>query len=147
MSKQVKVFLILITILGLSGCAGTTSSVTPAAQPITSAPSVTETPFQSPTEEPTASPTALYVSANANLWVEIDSPADGAVVNVPQLEVTGKAAVGTTLTINDNILYLENGEHFSDILTLVEGENLVEVIGSDADGNEVSLYITVYYEP
>jgi hypothetical protein len=61
--------------------------------------------------------------------------------------VTGKAAIGTTLTINDDILYIENDEHFSDVLTLVEGENLVEVIGSDADGNEVSLYITVYYEP
>jgi hypothetical protein len=147
MSKQVKVFLILIIILGLSGCARTASSVTPTAQPITSAPSVTETPFQSPTDEPTVSPTALYVSANENLWVEIDSPADGAVVNVPQVEVTGKAAVGTTLTINDDILYIENDEHFSDVLTLVEGENLIEIVGSDADGNEVSLYITVYYEP
>ena len=147
MSIQGKNLLILITILGLSACAGTASSVTPIAQPITGAPSVTETPFQSPTDEPTVSPTALYVSANANLWVEIDSPADGAVVNAPQLEVTGKAAGGTTLTINDDILYIENDEHFSEVLTLVEGENLIEVIGSDADGNEVSLYITVYYEP
>lgn len=147
MSKQGQILLILITILGLAGCKTAAINDSTDAAVITSTSSIEDTQPLSPTEESTIPPTAIYVSAGEDLWVEIDSPADGAVVTVPQVEVTGKAAVGTTLTINDDILYLENDEHFSDQLNLVEGANLIEVLGSDMVGNEVSLNITVYYEP
>jgi hypothetical protein len=124
-------------------CSGKTSPVSPTG----SSANEEITPQISNEEVPVLPTTSQVATFSDNLWVKIDSPVDGAVVNVPEMEMTGTAAIGTTLTINDDILYLESDEHFSDDLVLIEGENLIEIIGSDAYGNEVSIYITVYCEP
>jgi uncharacterized protein YfaP (DUF2135 family) len=81
------------------------------------------------------------------LWVKIDEPLDGAVVNTAQIDLKGHAAVGTTISINDDIQYLESSEEFTTKLNLTSGSNLIEIVASDVQGNEVDLYLTVYYEP
>lgn len=89
----------------------------------------------------------LFASANETLWVKIISPEDGAVVDDPEIAITGEAAPGTVLTINDNILYIENDEEYTVRVMLLQGANLIEIIGSNQAGDEVTLYMTVYYEP
>ena len=96
----------------------------------------------------TDTPTVVQGSTvDGALWVKIDEPLDGAVVNTAQIDLKGHAAVGTTISINDDIQYLESSEEFTTKLNLTTGSNLVEIVASDVQGNEIDLYLTVYYEP
>lgn len=86
-------------------------------------------------------------SGNNQLWIKIDQPLDGAVVNSSQIEMKGQAPAGTTISVNDAIVYTESSQDFELTLNLVNGANLFEIIASDVNNNEVTLYLTVYYEP
>jgi hypothetical protein len=97
---------------------------------------------------PALTSTAIVVeSPDEVLWIKIDYPEDGAVVDASELEIRGSASTGTVISINDDILYVESGEKFSDIIQLDESANLIEIVASDDIGNEIQLFLTVYYEP
>ena len=97
---------------------------------------------------PALTSTAIVVeSPDEVLWIKVDYPDDGAVVDSSDLEIRGSASTGTVITINDDILYVESGEKFSDTIQLGEGANLIEIVASDTIGNEVQLFMTVYFEP
>ncbi len=68
-------------------------------------------------------------------------------VDSSDLEIRGSASTRTVITINDDILYVESGEKFSDNVELNEGANIIEIVASDDIGNEVQLFLTVYFEP
>lgn len=97
--------------------------------------------------ENTNTPTTLEASIDDKLWIKIDEPQDGVVVNTPQVELKGHASIDTVITINDEILYLENSQDFTTTLNLSSEANLFEIIASDIHGNELTLYLTVYCEP
>jgi Glucodextranase, domain B len=95
-------------------------------------------------------PTAAAASAPAtseSLWLQVLSPLDNAVVNSPQVDVTGSAPAGTVISVNDEILIAGADQQFMTTVTLDEGPNLIEVIASDENGNETSVLVTVTYEP
>lgn len=98
-------------------------------------------------EESIDTPVALEASRADELWMKIDEPQDGAVVNTPQIELKGQATTDTVITINDEILYVESNQEFATMLNLSSGANLYEIIASDIQGNELTLYLTIYYEP
>jgi hypothetical protein len=101
-----------------------------------------------PVAEDTEQPEPIQAaSTDGKLWVKIDQPTDGEVLNTTPVMLKGSAPVGTTLTINDDILYLENVEDFTSTLNLTIGVNLIEIVASDVLGNELDLFLTVYYEP
>lgn len=81
------------------------------------------------------------------LQVVVHHPQDGAVLAEPQTAVSGEASPGTVLTINDEILYLEEGGEFSVTLILEEGPNVIEIVASDNLGNEVFTILSVFYDP
>lgn len=92
-------------------------------------------------------PSKLENTSSSTLWVKILEPLDDSTVNSSQVELKGQAPIGTTITINDAIVYTESSQDFSVTLNLVNGANLFEIIASDINNNEVTLYLTVYYEP
>jgi hypothetical protein len=94
---------------------------------------------------PVASPTAI--TAEAGLWLQILSPSDEAVVDAPQVDVSGSAPAGTVISINDDILIVGADLQFKSTVSLEEGPNLIEIIASDENGNETSALLTVTYEP
>ena len=94
----------------------------------------------------TLSPTPWEEVAGA-LWVRILSPSDNEIVNVPSVEVQGEAPVDTVLSINDEILIVSSDQVFSLPVALEEGVNVIEIVASDNDGNEVSFILTVTYQP
>jgi hypothetical protein len=98
------------------------------------------------TSAPISTPIVVE-SADASLWIKIDYPEDGAVVDSPELEIRGSASNGTVISINDDILYVETGETFLDKIDLDEGANIIEIVASDDTGNEVQLFLTIYFEP
>jgi len=74
------------------------------------------------------------------------SPLDNSTVSAPQINLIGKVSRGTVLTINDYIYVLGAGD-FTIPFTLEEGPNVLEIVASDYDGNEVDVILTVSYQP
>ena len=102
---------------------------------------------QNPVEEADTPAVMQAGLESSGLWIKIDEPMNGTTVNTSPIDLKGRAAIGTTISINDDILYLENNEKFTMKLNLVSGSNLFEIDASDAQGNVVTVYLTVYYEP
>lgn len=81
------------------------------------------------------------------LSIQILSPQDEEVVKTKQIEVTGKAPVETVISINDQIILVPASGDFSAPVTLEEGPNIIELVASDENGNELDIILTVVYEP
>jgi hypothetical protein len=81
------------------------------------------------------------------LRIQLFSPQDEEVFDVPQIEVSGKAPVGTVISINDQIIVVSGNGDFSVPVLLEEGPNVIELVASDLDGNELDIMLTVVYEP
>ncbi|MEO5887732.1 MAG: hypothetical protein ABIQ77_08720 [Anaerolineales bacterium] len=94
-----------------------------------------------------ATPTVMSANTSGTLWLQVLSPQDEAIVNSPQLEVSGSAPAGAVISVNDEILIVGNDQQFKTTVSLDEGPNLIEIIASDDHGNETSLLRTVTYEP
>ncbi len=134
-----RLYLSILLIAGWLIIASCTKPVTESTMP------VDQTEFES-TPAQTSTP-VMVESPDGSLWIKIDYPEDGAVVATTELEIRGSASTGTVISINDDILYVESGETFSDKIDLSAGANVIEIVASDAVGNEVQLFLTVYYEP
>lgn len=92
-------------------------------------------------------PTQASAPETPGLWLQILSPLDEAVVDTPQVDVIGSAPVGAVISVNDEILIVDSDLQFTLPVTLEEGPNLIEIIASDENGNELSVLLTVTYEP
>lgn len=103
-----------------------------------------------PQTVPTAimQPTLAGAPANtAGFWLQVLSPLDEAIVNTPQVDVNGSAPAGAVISINEEILIVDIDQQFKTTVSLDEGPNLVEIIASDENGNELSVLLTITYEP
>ena len=95
-------------------------------------------------------PTQTVLSASVtsgSLWLQVLSPQDEAVINTPQVDVIGSAPAGTVVSINDEIVIVGDDQQFKTTVSLDEGPNLIEILASDENGDEMSLLVTVTYEP
>ncbi len=81
-----------------------------------------------------------------NLSLTIFSPVDNSIVTTSQVEVSGTTNTETVLTINGLLCLLPANREFSFPVDLTEGYNMVELVASDYDGNQVELVLTVIYE-
>jgi len=122
MAVHMKYWLMLLWVLGLVACSG-------------------------PTPTSTSIPSALETPGASQLGLKILSPENDAVVHVPQVEVKGTAPVGLVITINEDILLVDETGVFSATVPLEEGPNAIQIVASDAVGNEESLELIVTYEP
>lgn len=141
MMKQFRNLLLLV-LLTLTACARTNGSapLPAAAGNAGEAPSPTETPFPSLTLTASAAETE-------DLWLRFDwPPNEDVTVSTAQVTLQGSAPPETVLSINDEILLVAADGHFSLPLTLSPGINLVEVIASSPNGDEINLYLTITYE-
>lgn len=147
-----KRLIFLIPILMVTAC-----SPTPTVVPLSSTFPVDNPPVIPATAAPQeALPTAMNQPPSAipdtplasqTLWLQILSPVDEAVVNTPQVEVTGSAPTSAVVSINDEILIVGDDEQFQTTVSLDEGPNLIEIIASDENGNEMPVLLTIMYEP
>lgn len=144
-----KKYLVFLTITVLISACNPTSTVTPSS-PVPNLP-VESTAIPSPlTDTPVAGnqpAPAVTSEATGNLALQVLSPLDEAIVNTPQVDVVGSTAAGAVVSINDEILLAGADGQFKATISLEEGPNLIEILASDADGNESSLILTVTYEP
>ncbi len=138
-----------VMLLSVTACSPTLTPIPPATLPPASAPTDASVPGAQPANPATApaGPSTGQPSNSGPVSLEVLSPLDGAVVNTPQIEVSGMASAGAVVTVNDNILLVGADGQFKTILALDEGPNLIEIIASNDTGNETSVEITVTYEP
>lgn len=94
----------------------------------------------------TASP-ATGAAGSGTLSLVILSPLDGAVVNTSIIEIVGEAPAGSVISIGDDILIVGAEGTFKHIVSLQEGPNVIEILASDASGNESYVLLAIFYEP
>jgi putative hemolysin len=104
-------------------------------------------PVAPPASIPSASGTPPTEAVQVPVILEIVAPQDGAVVDSPQIDVTGNASPGAVVSVNDDILIAGPDGTFKWPVTLEEGPNLIEIVASNATGAEATLELTVIYEP
>ena len=98
-----------------------------------------------PTEPTVEVPTSVPVTVNS-IFLNILAPLDDSIVNVDEVDVIGSASVGSVVSINDNILIVGEDQLFKVTVHLDEGQNLIEIVASDAIGNETSMFLTISFE-
>ena len=137
--------LVVPVLIVLAAC-GPTPTVAPtvAIAPNESLPTATP---QSVTPTVMVMPAVTDTSEASEFWLQIFSPLDEAVVNTPQVDVTGSAPAGAVVSVAEQILIVDSGQQFTATVPLEEGPNLIEIIASDEHGNEMSVLLTVTYEP
>lgn len=150
-------FLIVVFIL-LAGCAPFTA---PSSQP---EPATAAAAQANPTQAPAGQPAAPGQSttqpmetappgappqpqaASGPVWLRILSPQDGDTVNTAQIKISGEASADAVISINKDILVVGPDQKFEANVNLDPGSNLIEIVASDVNDNEVDLILTVFYE-
>jgi len=145
-----KILILLILIIGACGPTPTVGPSSPATTPNSPsaipASSVPQDVIPTTIIQPTPTVASAPVTSGS-LWLQVLSPQDEAVINIPQVDVIGSAPAGTVVSINDEILIVSDDQQFKITVSLDEGPNLIEIVASDENGNEMSLLLTVTYEP
>lgn len=80
------------------------------------------------------------------LRLDITGPVDESVVRSSPVTVSGKTEPGAELMINGLSVELEKG-HFSVMVELEPGPNLIDIFVKDASGRQASKYVMVVYVP
>lgn len=148
---------ILLIVIGFGACSPSPDPstnqppVVAPSRPATSAPAFTPTLRSSqPTLKPSASPTANVLSPIQKTLggqvVQINAQ-DLLTVTMPSFTLTGRAPSGTVVSVNDDFVVVDSDQSFSFELALQEGPNLVEIIASNPQGQQVSFEWVVIYEP
>lgn len=139
------VILVLVLIAGLA-CGGTApaANTQPAATdgqqvPPTSTAGADEPAFPAP-----AAAAVRY--GNGSLWMDIVDLPDGKIVDTPQIIVAGMAPPETVISLNDTIIVVGADGTFQIPVALAEGPNVLEIVASNLDGDEVGIVLTVIYE-
>ena len=84
-------------------------------------------------------------SANSPKLI-LTQPVDESIVRSNPVTVSGNTSSDADVMINGVFVGKENG-HFSELIELEPGPNMIEVIARDPSGKQASEYITVVYVP
>jgi putative hemolysin len=83
----------------------------------------------------------------AAIPLQVLTPQDGSVVNTAQIKIAGSTAPDAVVSVNKDILIAQSDGTFETTITLEEGVNLIEIVASDASGNEAFVDLVVTYQP
>lgn len=124
------------------------STTSPGSAPVsTNQPSKTNPPSVAATKPAPAAGGQPVPPISGPLSLRVVSPQDGAMVNTPQIQVSGFASPGEVVTVNDSIIVVGADGQFQTTVSLDQGPNLIEVIASNNSGNETNVELTVTYQP
>lgn len=80
-------------------------------------------------------------------YLEVNGPTDNSMVRDSSINVEGGTLTGSIVTINGKIVALDGRGRFSVPVQLEEGPNSIEIIASDARGNQRSRVISIIRLP
>lgn len=80
-------------------------------------------------------------------FLEVTEPQDESVVSTSPIRVSGSTSPGAEVSINGELIDVDEQGNFAAMVQLEEGPNVIEVIATDYDGNEESCILAVIYTP
>ncbi len=110
--------------------------------PFTPPPPTIIVPQPAPTLAGIATPTP-----SSAFTLTLETPHDGEVLHVSPVLVIGRTSPGAVVSVNDAVTIANPQGRFSLSVPLQEGPNVLEVIASDAAGEQVYIILTVLYQP
>lgn len=116
----------------------------------TSTPTPTATPVvvQRATPTPSPAPAATPDPLGEAFFLKVLSPGEEtSFVTVPRATVEGMTRVDAVVSVNDDLVTVDETGRFQAEVELEEGPNLVEVVASIASGEELSAVLTIFYMP
>lgn len=138
-------FLLVIALLVGGYAFYKTANQAPAIYTPPPAPTIPPVQPENKPSTPAASP-VTNVNANA-IPLSISSFKDSDIISAARLTVKGKTAPNADVSINDADTKADATGSFSSFLTLEEGDNAIEIVASDPDGNYSVWNATVTYTP
>lgn len=157
MNRILKVALIAWLAVLLAGCGAPALPSGPTAQPwVYAQPTLTPlSPGQPDAAPPAEATTAPVPPAQGDSSAPLPSggwqvtlyTANEVEVSTQPFVLQGSAPAGTVISINEQILVVDSSGAFNVEIPLEEGPNLVEVIASNAAGEEVDYLLTITYNP
>lgn len=137
-----KIIWILILFLLVTACSGQQNRENPS-DSLEIADEVTFSQTETANLEPDA---PVMEQSTGPLTARIFSLAD-TTINSEPLVIQGQANEEVVVTVNDGLFTSQKDMIFAIPVDLEEGPNLIEIVISDSDGNEVNFTITAVYEP
>ena len=111
----------------------------------TSAPVASNTPEGDQASLP---PEETQLDVTGALFLQLDSPATSDMfVSESSLEIAGRTTVDALVSINDAVVEVDGDGRFVTAVDLEEGPNVVEVVASNAAGEQFDEVLLVIYEP
>jgi hypothetical protein len=121
------------------------------ATPLPAQPTLPQPTLPPPTIIVPEIPPTLAVSTTptpaSNFPLTIDTPRDGETVSTSPWLVVGQTQPGALVSVNDAVGFANDEGRFSLPAVLLPGVNVLEVIASNAAGEEVFVILTVVYQP
>lgn len=145
-----------------------TSTRPPQVQFATAGASATATPIQNdnavstvpaPSATPLPPPTFVFPQTPPTLAVEttptpasdfplmIESPLDGQTLRFSPALVSGTTQADAIVSVNDAVGFADAQGRFNIFIDVEEGPNVLEVLASNAAGEQVFVILTVLYDP
>ena len=90
--------------------------------------------------------TSYVEYTNGNLWLRLFTPREGDIVTQEVIDVSGQAPVETVISVNDFIFLVTEEGSFTIPVILDEGPNIIELVASNLDGDELALVLTIVYD-
>ncbi len=94
-----------------------------------------------PTPEPTPAPTPV------GFFLKVTEPKDESIVTSSVIPVSGTTSPDAVVSVNSEMVEVDERGNFSTMVTLEEGPNIIEVIASDFEGNKEGSVLAVIYIP
>lgn len=99
------------------------------------------TPAPTPTPEPTPAPIPV------GFFLKVTEPKDESTVTSSVIPVSGTTSPDAVVSVNSEMVEVDERGNFSTMVTLEEGPNIIEVIASDFEGNKEGSVLAVIYIP
>lgn len=127
----------------------------PAPAPVVDTPTASPLPAQPSVPPPTIiiveAPPTLAVSTTptpaSDFPLSVETPLDGETLRASPWLVIGQTQPNALVSVNDVIGFANAEGRFGLRVTLQEGANVLEVIASNAAGEQVHVILTVLYQP
>lgn len=77
----------------------------------------------------------------------IEQPADGQTLNATPAVIVGRTQPQALVSVNDVVGFADGEGHFTLSVDLEEGPNVLEILASNINGEQVFVILTVLYNP
>jgi hypothetical protein len=90
---------------------------------------------------------AVAPLSESGFFLEVLEPQDETVVDTNPIRVSGSTSPGAEVSVNGELIDIDEEGSFVAMVELEAGPNVIEVIATDYDGHEESCILAVIYTP